>query len=148
MAAPPPLDYQAGSDELRVHALPWGFVAMLAGVACLLGVGVLTTRHTPGPDRRTVAGMQTVAVKAGLDKFAADTGRYPTQGEGLNALMVAPAGLATWKGPYLPGHVLKDPWGRAIIYTAPPKDRSKDPYVFSTGPDGIQGTPDDISLAR
>ena len=40
-------------------------------------------------------------LKAALQTFRLDVGRYPSSEEGLNALMYDPGNLATWQGPYL-----------------------------------------------
>ncbi len=72
-----------------------------------------------------------------LDEFRLDNGRYPTSGEGLDALRVKPAGLANWDGPYLPKQIPLDPWGKAYVYKSP---GDKGPYdLISYGADGAPG---------
>jgi len=84
-----------------------------------------------------------------LDKYAADTGAYPTTKQGLKALLVCPAGVDNWDGPYINKALgLKDPWGHPYVYrsSGPKVDDVGDPYdLFSAGPDGIAGTGDDVS---
>ena len=48
-----------------------------------------------------IAKVQIESLKSGLDFYRLDVGRYPTQEEGLNALVVAPANQQRWNGPYL-----------------------------------------------
>jgi len=38
-----------------------------------------------------------------------------------------------------------DPWGKAYVYRSPGQHNSEDYDLLSTGPDGIEGTADDIS---
>lgn len=72
-----------------------------------------------------------------LDEFRLDNGRYPTSGEGLDALRVKPGGLANWDGPYLPKQIPLDPWGKAYVYKSP---GDKGPYdLISYGADGAPG---------
>ncbi|MFO7892089.1 MAG: type II secretion system major pseudopilin GspG [Longimicrobiales bacterium] len=49
--------------------------------------------------------------------FKKDTGRYPTQQEGLGALLEAPPDVEGWRG-YLEGRrtVPRDPWGNEYHY--------------------------------
>jgi general secretion pathway protein G len=55
-----------------------------------------------------------------LDMFLVDVGRYPTQQEGLEALVQNPGTLGSWHGPYLKATgVPPDPWGQAYQYRFP-----------------------------
>jgi general secretion pathway protein G len=59
-------------------------------------------------------------LQSALDLYLLDVGRYPTQQEGLNALVQNPGGLANWHGPYLKNGTLKnDPWGHPYQYRIP-----------------------------
>jgi len=76
-----------------------------------------------------------------LDLFEQDVGRYPSNEEGLAALVEDP-GVDGWKGPYLKGGLKDDPWGHAYSYALDPEDQRQ--YVLkSAGPDGNPGTEDD-----
>ena len=79
-----------------------------------------------------------------LMTFKLAVGRYPTTEEGLKALLEAPEAVSDrWKGPYVRNLPL-DPWGNAYQYRQPAA-KSKDGYdVWSMGPDGKNGTEDDI----
>lgn len=79
-----------------------------------------------------------------LTKYRLDNGTYPSTAEGLNALLAAPAGKgARWKGPYITRLDL-DPWGNAYQYRFPGVKNPQGYDVYSHGPDGVEGTPDDI----
>ena len=82
-------------------------------------------------------------LEAALMDFNADMGRFPTTEEGLKALIQNP-GSDMWSGPYLSKkRVPKDPWGRDYVYMCPGNHDT--PYdLFSKGPDGQEGTDDDI----
>jgi len=80
-------------------------------------------------------------VALALDLYEADTGRYPDR---LEALVRKSGGVTNWKGPYLKKGLPKDPWGNVYIYRFP-GTRNTDYFdLFSVGPDGQEGTEDDI----
>src|SRR6185437_4432995 len=80
-----------------------------------------------------------------LDALYVDVGRYPTTQEGLAALLDAPPGTESrWHGPYLK-RLPRDPWGRTYIYYPCLKAPHESYRLVSCGPDGIEGTPDDIT---
>jgi general secretion pathway protein G len=83
-----------------------------------------------------------------LEEYRMHTGVYPSNEEGLGALLTAPPSLkdpTKWKGPYLKEiSVPKDPWGSDYQYKYPSERGLKWPDVFSMGPDGQPGTEDDI----
>lgn len=78
-------------------------------------------------------------IKATLDIFRLDVGRYPTRAEGLSVL-IAPPGDETastrWQGPYLE-ELPDDPWGNAYVYM--PGEDSRGAQVLSYGADGAEG---------
>lgn len=81
-----------------------------------------------------------------LKMFEIDCGRYPTTAEGLQALIKKPEKSAGWKGPYLEEKFdLKDPWGNPFVYRSPSKIDPDGYDLISCGPDGQEGTSDDIS---
>lgn len=73
-----------------------------------------------------------------LDLFRLDVGHYPTQSEGLAALVQRPAGLASWNGPYLKQKsVPPDPWGHPYHYRIPGEHGDYD--LYSLGADDAPG---------
>jgi general secretion pathway protein G len=94
--------------------------------------------------RRNATIKQIAQINALVEGFKADTGGYPTTAEGLDALLVAPAGVgATWEGPYVQGGRLPlDGWGHNFVYRFPGK--AGDFEIVSAGEDGVLGTADDI----
>src|SRR5262245_36393961 len=63
------------------------------------------------------AKIQIESLTSALDLYALDTGQYPSNSDGLGALMQRPGGVTSWGGPYLKGNIVpKDPWGRPCVY--------------------------------
>ncbi len=84
------------------------------------------------------------ALDTAVKLFKADVGRYPTQDEGLAALIEEPASAEGWAGPYLDGYaeVPRDPWHNAYHYFrnvggSPPCE------IVCYGADGKPGGSDD-----
>lgn len=74
-----------------------------------------------------------------VEHFHQDTGRYPKDEEGLEALITPPAGEAKWKGPYVNDDLLNDPWGIAYQYHYPPTQPNMPFDLFSFGKDRTLG---------
>lgn len=70
-----------------------------------------------GRARAKTAVLQLDTTATSLDMFKDDVGRFPTEQEGLKALVTDP-GIDGWTGPYLKSDKsLNDPWGHPIIYS-------------------------------
>ncbi len=76
-----------------------------------------------------------------LDLYRLQVGRYPSDDEGLNALMEAPTEAPNWDGPYLKkADSLVDPWGRPYLYRFPGEHGDYDLYTLGAdGQDGGEG---------
>ncbi len=90
-----------------------------------------------GKSEVKMAAAQINAFESALDNFRLDVGRYPTSEEGLNALLVQPANLARWNGPYLKKSVPLDPWQNPYLYRSPGATKEFD--LISFGKDGKSG---------
>lgn len=110
-------------------------LAIIALVAGLVGPRLIDNY---GRAKSRSAEIQLTNIKSALQLFYIDAGRYPTEAEGLNALLVSPADASGWNGPYLDNtEDTIDPWKRPYIYRAPGTDG---PYELSTyGRDGVAG---------
>lgn len=107
-------------------------LAMLATIAAPRVVKYLTRAKVQ------TARIQVDALGAAVDSFHLDVGRFPTQEEGLQALIEQPADAPGWDGPYLKKREsLVDPWRRPYGYARP--GRVSDYEVLSFGADGKQG---------
>ena len=92
-----------------------------------------------GASRTQAAKVQVENIAAALDHFDLDVGRYPTQEEGLDALVRAPQGVTSWNGPYLQrSSALEDPWQRKYLYRQPGQ-HNPDFDVWTYGSDGVEG---------
>ncbi|MCW5732017.1 MAG: type II secretion system major pseudopilin GspG [Alphaproteobacteria bacterium] len=108
-------------------------LALIGGV-----VGTQVLRYV-GTAKSETARLQMNQISSALDLFRLDVGRYPSQAEGLRALVERPAGLARWNGPYLKGGQLPaDPWERAYVYRMP-GSQGRDFDLISLGADGQVG---------
>jgi general secretion pathway protein G len=80
-------------------------------------------------------------ISTALDLYRLDVGRYPTEDEGLIALVEPAPGAGGWNGPYLKKRsMLEDPWGVVYRYRMPGQHGAYDLYTL--GADGIEGGED------
>ncbi len=81
-------------------------------------------------------------IKSALGQYEVDNGFYP---KSLQDLLQQPANAKNWHGPYFdPPKLPVDPWGNPYIYYFPGKHNPGSYDLLSTGPDGKEGTEDDI----
>lgn len=90
-----------------------------------------------GKSEVRAAQAQVSALSSALNTYRLDVGQYPTDEQGLAALMARPAGAAKWDGPYLQKSVPADPWGRPYLYKSPGVHGEFD--LYSHGKDGQAG---------
>jgi general secretion pathway protein G len=77
--------------------------------------------------------------RGGLFDYARDCGSFPSRLQGLDVLVKNP-GIVGWKGPYVSDNDILDSWGNPLKYRV----TEKHVEVWSVGPDGQDGTDDDI----
>ena len=124
---------------------------MVELMAVLIILGLLATvlvRNFMGQTDRA----RVITTKANLkilhsaiSQFKMDTGRFPTEDEGLMALIEQPSDIEIWEqGGYLESTELPiDGWNNYFIFELYPE--SGKPFVIrSNGPDGEEGTDDDL----
>ena len=82
-----------------------------------------------------------------LDLYRLQVGRYPSDDEGLDAMMDQPADAPNWDGPYLKkADALIDPWGRPYLYRFPGEYGDFDLYTLGAdGQDGGEGENRDLT---
>jgi general secretion pathway protein G len=90
-----------------------------------------------GKSEVNVARAQIDALEKALDQYRLDTGRYPTQEQGLKVLVERPANESKWAGPYLRKEVPLDPWGKPYLYKIPGEKSEFE--LVSYGRDGQPG---------
>lgn len=124
------------SDEAGLTLVE--LLVVLLIIALIAGFAVPRVVNYLSGARSDAAEIQIKRLGGVLELYRLDTGRYPTTGEGLAALMQPPADGGRWNGPYLEsGDALTDPWGRPYRYAAP--GRSGDYDLYSLGADGQEG---------
>lgn len=115
--------------ELLIVMIIIGLLAALIGPKMIGRVG---------ESRQTVAKQQIEGFGSALEMYKLDTTKYPTQEQGLEALVSEPQGVSNWKGPYLKKKFIpKDPWGNDYVYTYPGANGDYD--IVSYGADGNTG---------
>jgi general secretion pathway protein G len=118
-------------------------LVVLAILGLLAAIAVPQVLKYLSRAKEDVVKVQVEALATSLDLFKLDIGRYPTDQEGLNALVQKPTGDGQWNGPYVTKATsLIDPWGRPYVYRQ--SDQSGNYVLYSLGPDGNRGPPADI----
>ncbi len=130
----PQKDYKTNEDGFTLIEVLI-VLTIIGMVASIIGPRVLGYLYE---SRIKAAHVQIDAIANSLDLFYLDNGRYPTNSEGLNALIKRPQNNSVWNGPYLrAGELPLDPWGNPYQYHIPGKSSPYD--ILSFGPDGHEG---------
>ena len=124
-------DREAGITILEILVV-LSIIALIAAVVSPRLIGYL------GKAKSETAALQIDQLKNAVHHFYIDTGRYPTQAEGLAVLVSKPSGSSRWDGPYVETpDALKDPWTRDYALTV--GDNPEDFFVSTLGRDGARG---------
>lgn len=123
---------------------------VMAILVILLGLVAPRFLGTQKKANESAARSQIGLLKGPLENYALDMNNYPSTEEGLVALVEAPSDSERperWAGPYLDEtSIPTDPWGNEFQYEYPPSHNEVDqPDIWSIGPDGEDGTDDDIT---
>jgi general secretion pathway protein G len=110
-------------------------IAILGLLASVIVVAVINNF-----DRAKVntAELKRKSIEQALHQYNVAIGDYPSQQEGLRMLQNPPS------GPPFINEEPKDPWGNEFLYFNPPRKGNGPFEVISKGPDGQEGTDDDI----
>lgn len=109
-------------------------------------IGLLASIATPlyfrhvNSSKVTTARAQIQLFEQAILDFRLDTGKLPTQTQGLNILIEKDQSVKNWKGPYIKGIPL-DPWNNEYIYQNPGEHGEFD--IYSYGADGQPGGEDE-----
>lgn len=125
----------------RSPAMLWlAIITLLVLGALLLGrINRIKPVQGQWVSREARAARELGVLRIALERFHQDTGRYPTEAEGLKALVLNP-GVPGWNRHYV--NVIKpDPWRTPYHYTLTPEG----PQVRSAGPDRKASTADDLT---
>jgi len=124
-------DYEAGYTltELLVVLV---IIALLTGIVAPRLIGRV------GGAKSTTAKTQIENLASSLEVYKLDVGDFPSEQQGLNALVLKPEGVENWLGPYLRKDIVPlDPWGNAYIYSL--SDNGVRFVIESYGKDGVEG---------
>jgi general secretion pathway protein G len=106
-------------------------LVVLAILGMIIGLVTPQVLKYLGRAKTDTARIEIQTLGNALDLFRLDLQRYPTQQEGLQALIEPPPGAAQWQGPYLKQKkVPLDPWGRPYLYRAPGEHGEYDLYTL------------------
>ena len=136
--------FRSGFSISHRHAQGFTLLEMIV-VLVIIGLimGLVGPRLFAQADKAKVqtAETQVKMLKGALETMRLDTGRYPTQDEGLKLLVQAPTDsklAQRWKGPYLEDGLPQDPWGNPYQY-APQPSGTYSITLYSWGADGRNG---------
>jgi general secretion pathway protein G len=126
-----PASAQAGYSLLELLVV-LAILALVIAIAAPRVIGYLSSSKVK------VASIQIQNIVTALDMYRMDNAAYPTQEQGLKALIERPDSVQSWNGPYLTrADGIIDPWGRPYLYRLPGLHGDVD--VSSLGADGKDG---------
>ncbi|MEL6682949.1 MAG: type II secretion system major pseudopilin GspG [Pseudomonadota bacterium] len=115
-----PLHFRTRRNRRKAATTGFSLIEMLVAVAIvglLIGVVGPAAMRQLQSSRVTTAEAQITQLRSALDIFLIEVGRYPSEQEGLTALISGAGTIPGWNGPYLrDGNLPADPWGGAFIY--------------------------------
>ncbi len=130
--------YRVGANYLGRGFTLIELLVVLAILALLAGlVGPRVMKHV-GESKSKTARLQIEELGTALDVYRLEIGHYPSNEEGLTALIEKPGTTDSWNGPYLRKRVVPpDPWGNGYRYRFPGSHAEYD--LFSFGADNAEG---------
>lgn len=110
-------------------------LVVLAILALLVGIATPKTLSYLDQAKLKSAQVAIANLSETLELYKLDTGHYPSNEEGLGALVSRPKAATVWNGPYVTrSSALDDPWGRPYHYRQPGEHGPFD--LHSLGPNG------------
>ena len=110
-------------------------MVIIAMLAALVGPRVMGALSS---SKIKTTKIQIETLSSSVEAFQLDTGRFPTQEEGLQVLVENPENspIKNWRGPYLKKNSIPaDGWGNQFVYEIPSKHKM--PFdIYSSGADG------------
>ena len=119
-------------------------VVIMGMLSAIVATNVMGSKEQASIEK---AGMDIKALDNALDMYKLDTHRFPTTEQGLDALVNKPTSSPEPKSYRKDGYIKdlpQDPWGNDYMYINPGTHNSSRYDLYSLGPDGEDGTDDDI----
>lgn len=121
-------------------------MVVLLIIALILGSVAVMIQGFEGNAERVNANAKINGIVSALTSYKIDNLGYPTQQQGLDALVTRPTiepKPRHWKQGLKPDGIV-DPWMRKFVYRNPGKHNVGGYDIFSLGADGLENTEDDI----
>jgi general secretion pathway protein G len=140
-----------GGRGLAIAGLITGYIGALIAFIVLIVLavtgGAIFAMKRESPDSKELrVRADFLSLQSALSAYRIVGGNYPTTDQGFAALVEKPT-----RGP-IPSDWSQlrdtsplDPWERNYVYKFPGSKDPEKPEILSIGPDGIEGTSDDIS---
>lgn len=95
-------------------------LVVLAILALVIGIAAPRVIGYLGKAKSDTAHLQMQQLLTALNLYRLEVGSFPTDQQGLQALIAQPAGVENWAGPYIDrDEGINDPWGETFIYRQP-----------------------------
>ena len=122
-------------------------LVVLAILGLLVALAAPRVMKYLGSARSDTARIQIEKLSGVLDLYRLEIGRYPTEQEGLLALVEKPPQADNWNGPYLKNREsLVDPWGQPYGYHSPGQHGEFDLYTLGADEkEGGDGADKDVT---
>ena len=130
-----------------IAGLVLGYLSILAALVIIgLAVAIGVSAGLTGVGHESATEAKLARISAALVSYRALSGDYPSEAQGLGALVEEPTGEPVprrWERFF--HEVPQDAWGNEFEYKYPGTKDPKSPEVISPGTDGVLGTGDDLS---
>ena len=133
------------SNHAKAFTLLEMMVVLLI-IALILGSVAVMVQGIEGNAQQVTTASKIKGIETGLTGYKIASGRYPTQAQGLSALVTRPTTdpkPARWTQQAKPEGII-DAWDHKLVYRNPGKHNPGGYDVFSMGADGLENTDDDI----
>ena len=121
-------------------------VMVLGIIAMILGGAIYTMRNITEPAKLSQVESDFKSLESALAMYKLNAGSFPTTQQGLKALQEKPSSTPVprrWT--QVVTDLPSDPWRQPYGYRFPGKKKANECEMFSKGPDGQEGTADDLS---
>ena len=139
---------KAFKERAREHGFTLvELLVVLAILGLLVAVAVPQLMNSLERAKADTAKVQVEKLGSILDLYRLEVGHYPTEQDGLRALVEPPGATEQWNGPYLKNReALIDPWGNPYRYRLPGEHGEYDLYSLGAdAKDGGEGNNADVT---